>query len=212
MSRHAAVRELTPQHADQVRELLSELEVSETLSQRHLSRRLGMALGMTNLLLRRVIEKGWIKAVKTRPNRMKYFVTPAGLAAKARLTREYLHGTLQFYAQARSRVSSCFVQLSADLDRRGASTKRVVFYGAGELAEIAYVSLQETDLSLAAVVDAQRTKPFFGLPVRRPSELPALAAGEHAFDQLVVMSFDESALVRAELERAGVPADHITWI
>lgn len=167
---------------------------------------------MTNLLLRRVIEKGWIKAVKTRPNRMKYFVTPAGLAVKARLTREYLQGTLQFYAQARSRVSGCFAQLSAELDDRGAVQKRVAFYGAGELAEIAYVSLQETDLALAAVVDAQRTKPFFGLPVRRPSELPALVAGESSFDQLVVMSFDESGALRAELERAGVPADRITWI
>lgn len=189
-----------------------ELEASATLSQRNLSRRLGMALGMTNLLLRRVIEKGWIKTVKVRPNRMKYFVTPAGLAVKARLTREYLQGTLQFYAEARGRVSSCFADLSVELERRGVPRKRVVFYGAGELAEIGYVTLQETDLELAGVIDVERSRPFFGLPVRRPDELPALMAGDFEFDQVVVMSFDEHGAVQAELERAGVLTDHITWI
>src|SRR6266849_501649 len=148
-----------------MRGILTAIEADHGVSQRRLAHRLGIALGLTNLLLRRIIAKGWVKVVHIQRNRVSYLLTPAGIAAKAKLTREYLEGTLQFYAEARERVRDRFAELSRQLTSESVASKRIVFYGEGEVAEIGYVSLQETDLQLVGVVDALRAKPFFGLPV-----------------------------------------------
>jgi len=103
---------LPDSHGRQIRGILLEIEANDLVSQRHLSQRLGIALGLTNLLLRRIVAKGWIKVVHIRPNRVRYLLTPAGIAAKARLTREYLASTLSFYADARERIRERFAELS----------------------------------------------------------------------------------------------------
>jgi DNA-binding MarR family transcriptional regulator len=197
-------------HVRYMRGLLLEIEAGHAVSQRHLAQRLGIALGLTNLLLRRIVAKGWVKAVHIRPNRVRYLLTPAGITAKARLTREYLEGTLKFYTEVRERVRERFGELSAELDALG-GPKRIVFFGAGEIAEIGYVSLQETDLQLVAVVDSVRTKPFFGLPVHPPDRLHPVALDGSAFDRLVVMSFETDGIADT-LERRGVSTDRVFWI
>jgi DNA-binding MarR family transcriptional regulator len=193
-----------------MRGILLEIESNDGVSQRHLARRLGIALGLTNLLVRRIVAKGWVKVTHIHPNRVRYLLTRAGIAAKARLTREYLESSLLFYAEARERIRERFGELSAELDAAG-PTKRIVFLGAGEIAEIGYVSLQETDLQLVAVIDATRVKPFFGLPVQQPDPLAAASLGEQPFDRLVVMSFEKKK-TRAALDKLGVAPDRVFWI
>jgi DNA-binding MarR family transcriptional regulator len=199
------------EHTRHLRTLLSEIDSGAASSQRTLARRLGIALGLTNLLLRRVIAKGWVKAVRVQPNRVRYLLTPTGIAEKTRLTREYLQSSLHFYADARERVRRCFEEVSSDLDGTCAA-KRVMFYGAGELAEIGYVSLQGTDLQLVGVVDPDRPGPFLGVPVLRPDELRHLVDGEPQFDRLIVMSFAEVDAVRRQLDATGLPVERVTWI
>jgi hypothetical protein len=169
-----------------------------------------MALGLTNLLVRRIIGKGWVKVVHIRPNRVRYLLTPAGIVAKARLTREYLASSLLLYAEARERIRERLGELSAQLDV-GDRTKRVVFLGAGEIAEIGYVSLQETDLELVGVVDTERIKPFFGVPVTPPDRLRGARLGGRPFDRLVVMSFEQKK-ARAALTGVELSPERIFWI
>lgn len=193
-----------------MRGILVEIEADDRVSQRHLSQRLGMALGLTNLLVRRIVAKGWVKATHIHPNRVRYLLTPAGIAAKARLTREYLESSLTFYAEARERIRERFAELSAELGG-DAPSKRIVFLGAGEIAEIGYVSLQETDLELVGVIDGTRLKPFFGVPVQQPDRLTGLSLAGQSFDRLVVMSF-EKRRTRAALDTLGVPPERVFWI
>jgi DNA-binding MarR family transcriptional regulator len=197
-------------HGHHMRGILLEIEADRAVSQRRLSDRLGIALGLTNLLLRRVVAKGWVKVVHIRPNRVQYLLTPSGLAAKARLTRDYLEGTLRFYADARERVRERFRELSVQLEAEG-GFKRIVFYGAGEIAEIGYVSLQETDLQLVAVVDASRTRPFFGLPVHAPDMLTARDLAGCGFDRLVVMSLVPDGITE-RLKGAGIEPRRVFWL
>ena len=198
------------QHGRYIGGILQEIGADHGISQRHLAQRLGIALGLTNLLLRRVIAKGWVKVVHLRPNRVRYLLTPAGMAAKAKLTREYLQGTLRFYSEARERVRERFGELSVELGQRGLS-KRLVFYGAGEVAEIGYVSLQETDLQLVALVDSCRTKPFFGIPVHSPDKLEPTAIDGCAYDRVVIMSFNAEDIAE-QLESRGIAADRLFCI
>ena len=197
-------------HGPNIRIMLLEIEANAGVSQRRLSQRLGMALGLTNLLVRRIIANGWVKVVRTGPNRVRYLLTPAGLVAKARLTREYLASSLLLYAEARERIRDRLGELSAQLDAAG-RTKRVVFLGTGEIAEIGYISLQETDLELVGVIDAERRKPFFGIPVEPADRLRGSRLGGRPFDRLVVMSLEQKK-ARAALAGIELSTERIFWI
>lgn len=202
-------------HHDYSRRILDEVEATRGVTQRLLARRLGIALGLTNLLIKRLIRKGWVRVIHVKSNRVMYLITPAGIAEKARMTRAYLAQTTRFYAEARDRIRDRFAVLSTEwpAGNGGPRAKPIAFFGAGEVAEIGYVCLQETDLSLVAVVDDTRVTPFFGLPVRPSS---ALANGwdrdDVRFERLVVMSFDEVSGIRERLDRAGVSPQHVFWI
>src|SRR5262245_61842810 len=83
-------------------QLLEALEnQSSSLTQRTLAARLGMALGLTNLYLKRLIRKGYVKCSTVAPNRLVYSLTPRGVAKKARLTYEFMKYSLDFYKDAR---------------------------------------------------------------------------------------------------------------
>jgi DNA-binding MarR family transcriptional regulator len=187
--------------------LLSEIEAGPQVSQRSLARRLGIALGLTNLLLRRVVRKGWVRMIQIQPNRVSYLLTPTGIAEKARMSRESLKYSVRFYAEARARISGQFAQLSAEWLPGGSEEKRIVFFGTGEVAEIGYVCLQETDLRLVGVVDNHGRRRFFDVPL-----IATAALTDVPFDRLVIMSFENSESIRDELRSCGFPLDRVFWV
>jgi hypothetical protein len=198
-----------------------------------MSRELGIALGLTNLLLRQMVRKGWVRLRRMESNRVRYLITPAGIAARARATRTYLKGTLELYTDTRERIRERLDVLSAEWrpevvaagvavpagsDYAALSSapvpadKRIVFYGAGELAEIAYVSLQATDLNLVGVVDEGEAKRFFGYHVHPVSRLTADSLDGQPFERVVVMSLTHREKIRARLRKIGVPDGRVFWL
>ena len=83
-------------------EILGTIAQGGPLTQRSLAQKLGIALGLTNLYLKRLARKGFIKLSAVPPNRIKYYLTPKGFTEKARLTYQYLEYSLQLYRQTRS--------------------------------------------------------------------------------------------------------------
>lgn len=201
---------------DYARRLLAEIEAGRGASQRSLARSAGIALGLTNLVLRNLVRKGWVRITRVKPNRVRYLITPAGIAEKARMSRAYFAYTTRFYAETRARVRERFAALShawpADLSR-GPAVKRIAFYGASDVSEIGYLCLQETDLQVTAVFDGDATRRFFGMSVL-PTTALANPAERDRFDMLVVMAFDADELTqaRAYLADAAFPADRVFWI
>ena len=203
-------------HDQHTHRLLTEIDSTRVISQRSLARRLGIALGLTNMLLRRVIRKGWVRMIHIRPNRVSYLLTPTGLAEKARMSRAYLADSVKFYAEARARISEQFAALSStwpvDPDGNGHG-KRIVFLGAGELAEIAFICLQETDLELVAVIDDDRRTRFFNVPVFTASDLKGCEVDGRTFDRLIVMRIEETEeSMEAILRSSEVPMEHVCWL
>lgn len=201
-------------HEQHAHQLLTELEAGNGVSQRSLSRNLGIALGLTNLLIRKLVRRGFIRVIQVKPNRVRYLLTPAGIAEKARMSRQALQDNVRFYAEARNRIRARFAYLSTSwpLDGGHASgQKRIVFYGAREVAEIGYVCLQGTDLHLVGVVDDQ-ARQFFGLPVYSSSQLKPGEVGGQPYDCLVVMSFADVTRIRARLNKRRLPPDSVYWL
>src|SRR4029079_15187150 len=109
-------------------QLLEALEQESRISQRSLGGRLGIALGLTNLYLKRLIRKGYVKCVTVPPNRLVYSLTPKGVSRKARLTYEFMKYSLDFYRDARQHLRRSLAQAVT-------RQQRVALYGTGDAAE-----------------------------------------------------------------------------
>jgi DNA-binding MarR family transcriptional regulator len=197
-------------HAQHERQILDIIDGPRPLTQRRLASDLGIALGLTNLLLRRLVKKGWIRVKHVSPRRIRYLITPAGMAAKARLTREYFVESLHFYRESRNRMRERLAAMSVDLP--DAVGQRVVFYGMGPDAEVAYVCLQETPVELFGVVDSDATGRFFHLPVLSPTDLAGQSLCGEPFTRLIVMPLQDHQRVRAQLEAQQVPMESVFWL
>ncbi|MDI6796371.1 MAG: winged helix-turn-helix transcriptional regulator [Desulfatibacillaceae bacterium] len=182
--------------------ILKEIENGRNPSQRDLAKSLDVSLGLVNSFVKRLAHKGYFKITTIPKNRVRYMMTPKGAAEKARLTYEYIQYSLRFYKDARARTMQVFGQL----DEAGA--KKVVFLGVGDLAEIAYLSLQETALELAAVADPQKAGTrFLGKTVLEPEQLRRIQ-----FDCLVITGMDLSQEARENIKELDLPESRIVEI
>ena len=132
--------------------LLEELSKDSTASQRKLSNHLDMALGVTNACLKKMISKGYIKVKGVNHRRIAYYLTPTGFAEKTRLTYHFLQHTLHYYINLKNNISSKLDLIT----RSGAS--RILYYGAGEVMEVAVICLSGTNLELVGIVDDSNAK------------------------------------------------------
>jgi len=182
-------------------QVLEAVAGDERITQRTLASRLGIAVGLTNLYLKRLARKGLIKFVNVRPNRIVYLLTPKGIAEKSRLTYEFMDYSLFLYRHVRQHLHVVLQPYAAD------NRKRVAVYGTGEAAELAYLSITELGLELVAVFDGVRAGRFLGQPIR--------AIEDHrdvAFDLLVVATLDRSEPIVTRLLQLGVPPERLVTL
>lgn len=84
----------------------------------------------------------------------------------------------------------------------------MALYGAGEVAELAYLSLQELDMELVGVyADEDRGKIFLGSKVLGRDQF-----ADATFDQILVTSFDHPENAVGELVASGVAPERIVTL
>ena len=93
--------------------LLEAVEQDSRVTQRSLAQQLGIALGLTNIYLKRLVRKGYIKCVNVQSNRISYLITPRGIAEKARLTYEFMDYSLHLYGEVRQHLRSVLQDCAA---------------------------------------------------------------------------------------------------
>ena len=181
------------QHRDlQVLEALTE---DHGMTQRALAGRLDIAVGLANLYVKRLIQKGFIKCVNVRPNRIRYLLTPKGISEKARLTYEFMDYSLRLYRQARERLVEA-------LPPPGASPRVCIYiHGRREAAELTYLTLREQGIEPVAIFASDRESAFLGLEVR-----PVAEHDRFDFDLMVVATLEPTDRIIALLTASGVPA------
>lgn len=180
-------------------DLLNEVTQSPDVTQRELSRRIGTALGMTNLMLRRLVQKGYIKISGTKRSRIRYLITPQGILEKSRLTYEFVQYSLQLFSRARVFLREQLTLVA----KRG--HRRILLCGTGELAEIAFLTIHEMGLELVGVVDEPPLMPrFLGHPVK---DLGAVSPA--AYDCLIVASKRWDGRMEQRLAALGVQEDSL---
>ncbi len=78
-------------------------------SQRGLAQATGFSLGMTNMLLKRLIKKGYVKVVSLNGRTLRYILTPTGFAEKVKRSYEFLIVSLRQLNEVRSRIRDIIV-------------------------------------------------------------------------------------------------------
>lgn len=127
--------------------LLQELEKNPVISQRELSNKFGIALGVTNACLKRMGRRGWIRIMGLNHRRIGYYLTPKGFAEKARLTVHLVSWTIQHYAALKEMIAGGFLEM------QNTGIERIVFYGVSDEMEVAYLTLQGVNLKLVGIVE-----------------------------------------------------------
>jgi len=143
--------------------LLQELEKNPVISQRELSNKFGIALGVTNACLKRMVRRGWIRISGLNRRKIGYFLTPKGFAEKTKLTLNLISWTIQHYSTLKDHIARRFLEM----EREG--VKRIVFYGVSDEMEVAYVTLQGVDITLIGIIEDEergRPKKIFGFELK----------------------------------------------
>ncbi len=152
---------------------LEELEKNPMISQRELSQKFGIALGLTNACLQKMVQKGWIRVKTLTRRKVGYHLTQKGVAEKTRLALTQISSSVQQYSELKEIILKKFLEM----ERRG--KRRIVFYGVSDEMEVAYITLQGVNLTLAGIVeDDEGFQPEIILgyelePVSRVNELKA---------------------------------------
>jgi DNA-binding MarR family transcriptional regulator len=180
-------------------QLLEEIENNYGPSQRDLARKLNISLGLVNSFLKRLATKGYVKITTIPRNRVRYILTPKGFAEKSRLTYEFIQYSFHFYKKAVMELH----ELVDEFRRR--DVKKVVFFGANDLAEIASISLRGTDVELIGVVDDDRAgEEFLGFRVKSVKDLR-----KAQYDRVILTRVDSQELGLQKLLQNEIPREKI---
>jgi len=182
--------------------ILEKVENNQSTSQRDLASELNISLGLVNSFIKRLVKKGFVKIATIPKRRIKYIITPRGAAEKSRLTYLYIQQSYHFYKEARKKLRNLY----AELEYQGIAN--LVFYGAGDLAEIAYISLQQTSMKLIAIIDDEKTDiRFMKIPVMDPAHLDTIS-----FDRIIVTAVNSRSAILKRLAQRGIPPDLVIQI
>jgi DNA-binding MarR family transcriptional regulator len=122
--------------------LLEQIEQDPDITQASLATQLGVAVGTVNWHIKRMIKKGYVK-VKPGPRRkLRYIITPEGLALRARLTVDYIEQSFNIYRRVRERAQR---NIHA-LQEAGYDCVRID--GNGEVAEVCKLTCLEAGIEV----------------------------------------------------------------
>jgi DNA-binding MarR family transcriptional regulator len=110
--------------------LLDHIENDPDVTQADLATKLGVAVGTVNWHLKRLISKGYVKVMHAERRKLRYIITPEGLAKRARLTVDYIEQQFLLYRRIRNKVKDVLTALKQD----GYDSIRIE--GEGDVADI----------------------------------------------------------------------------
>jgi len=124
--------------------LLEQIESDPNVNQSTLATQLGVAVGTVNWHLKRLVAKGYVKVKRAERKKLRYIITPEGIALRARLAVDYVERSFSLYRRTRQRVKEHLSRV------RQAGYDRVRILGKGDMVDICRLTCIEQGI---AVVD-----------------------------------------------------------
>jgi DNA-binding MarR family transcriptional regulator len=128
--------------------LLENIERDPDVTQLSLAAQLGVAVGTVNWHIKRLIDKGYVKVKRAERRKLRYIITPEGIALRARLTVDYVEQQFLLYRNTRQRVKEHVEKI------RQAGFDRVRIVGEGDVADICRLTCLEQGMTVVADSDS----------------------------------------------------------
>jgi DNA-binding MarR family transcriptional regulator len=129
--------------------LLEEIERDPDVTQAGMAAKLGVAVGTVNWHLKRLISKGYVKVKRAERRKLRYIITPEGLALRAKLTVAYVENSLALYRRTRTAARNALARAK----REGHSAVRIE--GKGDIADICRLTCLEMGIKVVEGQDGR---------------------------------------------------------
>jgi DNA-binding MarR family transcriptional regulator len=134
----------TPEETVRELNLLEQIERDPDVTQASLAMQLGVAVGTVNWHIKRLIEKGYVKVARAERKKLRYIITPEGIALRARLTVDYIERSFTLYRRTRRRVKTHLDEV------KKAGYERIRLVGEGDVADICRLSCLEQNVQIVS--------------------------------------------------------------
>ena len=182
--------------------LLEAIAKEEFQSQRDLSKKLKISLGLVNSVIKNLTAQGICKIVNGPKSKVKYLLTSLGEAEKTKLTKQFIAHSIDYYKTIKQRVSDI---LSGLLE---AGKTKIVLYGTGEITEIACILLDNYNLDKVMIIDDQKAnQKICGVKVNMENEMLYFD-----YDAVLINDSENTDHTIKHLINKGVPEDKIITI
>lgn len=118
-------------------QIMSEIAENENISQRELSKKLGISLGSVNVLINKMIKEGLIKIEQVSQKQVLYMLTPVGMMEKAKKTVSYLKVHYKAIYETKEKIKGFLKNLEIEYD------EILVLISDDEMGEIIKVAVDE---------------------------------------------------------------------
>jgi DNA-binding MarR family transcriptional regulator len=180
--------------------VLTELVRTPQTSQRSVAQRAGIALGVTNLIVRQLARKGYMRARRAGWRRWIYTLTPKGISRRTELAGAYVQHQLKHFRQAKVLLQELLVADGLHAE------SHVAVLGTGELAELVYLVLK--DLGVDEI-------DIFRSAVDRQTGVAGVSAASEAgfrpelYDRIIIASLVDEDGEQRQVERLGIPREKL---
>ena len=184
-------------------QLLTEVDEAPAVTQRQLALKIGIALGLTNVMVRTLVQKGYLRVSNATWKRRLYSLTPEGVSHKLRLTSAYISRVLDHYHNVRQTLRYQMATLAVNEE------SRIAIYGANEFAELVFLGLREIGIEEIDIFasDHGNGRRFLGMPVQNPDTIRPTD-----YDKIVVALLEDAEQASREmLAQGALPQNVVTF-
>lgn len=96
--------------------IMSEVAENESVTQRELSKKLGISVSTVNVLINKLIREGLIKMTQVSQKQALYMLTPVGMMEKAKKTAIYLKAHYRAIFETKEKIKSIISELDNEYD------------------------------------------------------------------------------------------------
>ncbi len=157
--------DLSPEDRELI--LLEQIAENPDVNQATLAEKLDVAVGTVNWHIKRLVSKGYVKAKRAQRKKLRYIITPEGIALRARLTVQYIENQMRLYRETRQKVKN----ILAEIKDEGYNQVRIT--GDSEIADVCHLTCLEQGFDIVDSDDLP-TLEVNGYSVSRKENAPVL--------------------------------------
>lgn len=140
----------TPPFPPHELQILEHIEADPEVTQANLAEQLGVAVGTVNFVVKRLVKKGYVRVTHLQRRRLKYIITPEGIAQRTQMALDSLQYSMRLYRETREQAKRLLTQV------KQAGSRQVAIRGKGELADVVRLTCLEMEVEVTSANAAGR--------------------------------------------------------